>query len=533
MKKEILLSLLATLSISVAGEYDNLFDNVDEGATTASSSESENKMISFKGEHTVRTALPAVKEYREFEGLFRSPWVQNKFSLTGGSSLVNFDANLDINIYEDSNKTKVEFMPGDIVAKFSPGKFTFALGYQTYSWGTADGVNPTDNINSRDYRYDASGVKIPIFGADLTWYPTEKMSLQALVMPNKKTDLLPIGITESIPNYLFDAPYISSVEMGSTQPIATMGEKSYGGGAALSLPPKDLSNSVMGGKYSLFLGKIDISLSYLYNYEKFYTPKVKVAERKLVQDETVFDPSIPQYIKDLYASKTIWSLDSIYLTRQRVQNFGLDFRTTLSRVGLWGEFGYTLFDQDSIEYGIDRSNFSGVLGIDYSFGESEQHYFNFQVLGSVIPKYDTARYSDYSDTKPNSDSLGSKSYMEEFYTRSISNELNFQTEKGYLGFATKLDFDVANGYLKPGITLAYLYPFKYSPTIERLGDMTGTVNLLYKPTDNLKIDTGFEGFYSATKKKGSDDIYNNDMNMFGLFYKESRAFLNVTYSWGI
>ena len=543
MKKVLLISLLLTVCNSVfAGEYDNLFSDIDESASsdknateaTVSKSSEPEKNISFSGEHTLRVAVPMVEEYRKFEGLYRSPWSQNSLTLSGEKGIVSFDAGLDMNIFEKDSKVNFELLPKEIVAKISPDKFRFALGYQIYSWGSADGINPTDNINSIDYRYDVGGVKIPIFGADITWYPTEKMNLQAVVVPIEGKDVFPDEIVTMIPAELFSSPYFSSVGLtaeGNLNP--TVATKVYGGSASISMPDKILSNSLMGGKYSVYLGAIDFSFSYLYDFEKLYSPTFTLVERSFVQDETEFNPMIPDNVKYMLAQKKVWGVENLTLKKQRVHRIGVDFRTNIQSVGLWGEFGYSLYGQENLLYDIDRSFLSGVVGFDVSFGESQEHYLNFQVVGNYIPDYDKERFNDYPNTLPNSDSLASRTYMEQYYARSLSYDLNFQTEQATIGFVTKLDLDFAGGYLKPAVQLGYFYPFEYDPTIERFGDLTGKVNLLYRVTDSFKLDAGVEGFYSFAKKIGTDKIYNNERNQLGFFNKESRLFLNATYMWGL
>lgn len=537
MMKKILIAVMSLFAFAVAGEYDNLFDEMESSSSSdvssSQKSSSDEKGISFSGEHTLHIAVPVIKEFRKFEGLYRSPWSQNSLSLTAKKGIASFNAGVDANIFLKDNKPEVELLPREIVAKLSPNKFRFALGYQIYSWGSADGINPTDNINSVDYRFDVAGYKIPIFGADITWYPTEKMNLQAVLVPFKGKDVFPDEITKMIPGELYQSPYFSSVDLSATgDMIPTISVKEYSGDVSISMPDKIPSNSLMGGKYSLYLGAIDFSFSYLYDYEKLYSPNITLVKRSFVQDETEFNPMIPDYAKDMLSQNSVWGVEKLTLVKQRVHRIGADFRTNIQSVGLWGEFGYSLFAQSDLLYGIDRSFLSAVLGFDKSFGENQEHYLNFQIVGKYMPHYDTDRFTEYQNLQPNADSLASKSYMENYFARSLSYDLNFQTEQASLGAVAKLNLDFVNGYLKPSLQLGYFYPFEYDPSLERFGDLTGKVDLEYRATDNFKLVAGVEGFYSITKDSGSDKIYNNEINSLGFFNSESRLFLNATYFWG-
>ena len=544
--KKGVITLAIMSSLLFGGEYDDLFSDIEE--TTSSSSEEgseeddnkgggssseREKLISFNGEHTLNLALPLTEGHREFTGLMRGPYAQSRFYLTGDKGPVSFDAGVEVNIYEENDRTQVEFLPKEIVAKLNLGDFRFALGYQNYVWGSADGFNPTDNINSVDYRFGPNGEKISVFGADVTWYATDKMSLQAIYIPIKKSDRYPHTDDDVIPAALFASPYFSSVTMNGANPDPTIGVKEYPQDVALHMPDKTPANSVGGGKWSLFLSKMDLSFSYLYDFDKYFTPGLTLAQRSMVQPETQWDSSVLDPVKDALAQQSVYGLESVVLTKQRVHRMGVDFRSSIERVGIWGEFNYSLFENSDNQYGVNRSTLAGVIGADISFGESQQHYWNVQLAGNYIPGYDTDRFTDYPGGRPNSDSLGSESYMEEYYFRSLAHNLAFETEQVKIGVATKVEWDIAAAYLKPSIQVAYFFPFNYSPEIERFGDIGGKIALEYRATDNLKLIVGGEGYYSMTKKVGSDTMFNNPANSLGFFNAENRLFFNAVYYWGI
>ncbi len=68
----------------------------------------------------------------------------------------------------------------------------FRVGRVIQSWGTADMFNPTDNLNARDFSdpldYTA---KVPNQMVEVTWYPTDWLTLTAVWVPVFKPSLLP------------------------------------------------------------------------------------------------------------------------------------------------------------------------------------------------------------------------------------------------------------------------------------------------------------------------------------------------------
>ena len=64
-----------------------------------------------------------------------------------------------------------EFVPGETAAFWSPGPFRLGLGLREFSWGVADGKNPTDTLNARDYRYGADAPRLVNPAASLAFYP--------------------------------------------------------------------------------------------------------------------------------------------------------------------------------------------------------------------------------------------------------------------------------------------------------------------------------------------------------------------------
>lgn len=75
--------------------------------------------------------------------------------------------------------------------KYRGDNFDLAVGKQFYTWGTADGFNPTDNLNPRDYHDVPDREKMGIFSFAASYYPQDA-SLTLVVIPYFTPSRLPL-----------------------------------------------------------------------------------------------------------------------------------------------------------------------------------------------------------------------------------------------------------------------------------------------------------------------------------------------------
>ena len=75
--------------------------------------------------------------------------------------------------------------------KYSGGDFDLAVGKQIYAWGTADGFNPTDNLNPYNYLDVPQREKMGIFSFSASYYPPDA-SVDFVVIPLFTPSRLPL-----------------------------------------------------------------------------------------------------------------------------------------------------------------------------------------------------------------------------------------------------------------------------------------------------------------------------------------------------
>ena len=236
------------------------------------------------------------------------------------------------------------------------------IGKQRISWGTADKLNQTDNLNSKDFSdiYNFTE-KIPSWAVKLSYYLGD-YNLTAVWLPNFEPVLLPRNGTSL---FLGDA-------------LASFKD-------SVVLPASKLSSSMFAFKLSSNLAGWDYSFSYFNGYD-----------------------DIPILTSLIYNSNPgSSSLGKAELSFPKIQVIGADFSTEISGIGLWGE-GALIIPDEVVTYisaiGMnyqtvaldDKPYFKFTLGSDYTFPGG--YYLNFQWMhgffterGSALNDYFFAR----------------------------------------------------------------------------------------------------------------------------------------------
>ena len=234
---------------------------------------------------------------------------------------------------------------------FVSQNFDLRIGKQRLAWGTADKLNPTDNLNPDDFSDLVNfAEKIPTWAISGNYYLGD-FSLTGVWLPTLTPILLPRRGAE-----LF------------------LGSQASGYEDTLALPSPQLDGSMFAFKISGNLGRWDYSLSYFNGYDDIpILAKVK--------------------IKSLTSTK-------LYLKFPQMQVVGADFATELFGVGLWGE-GALFLPQKvvtrtvlgqfiSTKVALDsKPYFKYTLGGDYTFPGG--WYFNSQWMHGFF----TERGSDF------------------------------------------------------------------------------------------------------------------------------------------
>ena len=518
--------LIAALGLAMAGpafsdDSTALFSDSTDGQAPGSSSQApvdattkgksaQAFTLTLSGSNEFDYHFPLYSGSYDYDGEMKSPTFTNDFGVEMVDGNIKLVSHWDLDIMPDGLSTGfqsgngadcrygiwgngAQVKPLENYVSWSPSVFKFAFGYQIYSWGVADKVNPTDNLNPRDYTTGWNADKIPVLSADLNWYASDHISLEAVFVPYEQMDIYPV-------NFIGEITGSNLSQLGAT-----------GSNVGYSSPAYDPSSSVAGGKLSYRSSVLDFSLSYLYDLDPYYTPKITT-----------------QLTPNGYA------IGSISLDRRRINRFGADAKTTLGKLGLWFEGCYSLTDTSgSDDYAVRESRLDYTLGFDVSYGPGETYYMNIQYIGSYIPGFDTGYGSSYPSALAVLSNLGNQAYMQEYYERTLVNALGLETEGLLQGLTLDLKWEFLDGLVTPQVTAVYTLPFLYDTTQEtRFGNLGLNPEIDVKPVDSFHIKLGADLAYAWYKAGGGGSIQlDTSTDRLGIYTPYNNLYLTVLYKW--
>lgn len=491
--------------------------------------------IELSGEHRAYLSFPATQSHNDFSGNIKAPRLENDLFLSAEHSNVTLHAGIRItNQLTQSNKEQsVSFRPLENSLSLNTGKLQTTLGFQNFFWGSADKLNPVDNINPRDYTTGLDAEKLPVFSLSFKAYPTDRISIEAAYAPFDQPDVFPLDVVDNIPGTLFSRSRLKSVSFVQsgivTQIEQTVGVKNV----IVNDPSFDPSSFLSGVRFKLMSGSFDIAASYIYDIDQYYTPDIQVEPYSLIDENTINNSLLTQQQLAAAMPTTIYGIKSISLNRDRIHRIGLDAKTVIDRFGIWGEACFSITEKkDDRPYESRGHQLDWTVGCDFSYGPSYQHYLNIQQIGRYILDFDSDFSKRYPDGKPASSDLFNQKAMQDFYYRLLTNRLAYATEGLLAGLAVRSEWSFLDGNLKPILECLYLYPFQYdNASGKRYGDLYGTARIDWKATDAVLLSIGTQGFYSIFKEKGSDEISNLDESKIGLYFPNSRVFIKGTFNW--
>lgn len=245
-------------------------------------------------------------------------------------------------------------------------------GKQRIAWGTADKLNPTDNLNPKDLEdiwdfgrhLGSSGFKASYYMGDYT--------LTAVYIPIFTPATLPRGDWASVLSPAMSLP--SGMSLHETSDILVLPENTPQGGSTSGIK---LSKSLLG---------YDLSISYLDGRDDL--PVIKKVTITPVNAYGEVDVAV----EEMYS-------------RRRV--LGADLAGTLAKVGVWGEMAVYFPDKvtmitDLSAFGMgtvemiaidDQPYVKGVIGADYTFKNGI--YINSQYLHGFIHERGKENLEDY------------------------------------------------------------------------------------------------------------------------------------------
>jgi hypothetical protein len=243
-----------------------------------------------------------------------------------------------------------------------PG-FNLTLGRQLVRWGTADAVNPTDNLVTPDYSdpltWDA---RRPVWMAHAEYAPSQFLGLEVAAKPvfepamsvsrrwfwvdNLPTvDVLRQGLVQRLVGQGLDTAMARQVASLYTITVTE----------DFQLPRNRLRDMTFGGRVKTQFSVLDLSASVLRGYDFLPSadPVTVIDTQALALDFT---------LRERYARRTV---------------VGGDASANLAGVGLWAEAAYSIYDDSLPESGV-----SVIGGGDYTLAG---FYFNAQYLHGQFP----------------------------------------------------------------------------------------------------------------------------------------------------
>jgi len=199
--------------------------------------------------------------------------------------------------------------------EWRPGRWDLRFGEQIFAWGTADGFNPTDNLNPRDYLDLVDNEKIPVLALAATYHVSDVTSLQVV--------LLPLFVPSR-----FDGQDSRWSFFPAAPPLTFERDRPADSSAAMQF--------ALRAKTSV--GGWDLSLSYFDGYNDIARPSLRLDGQG--QPERV------------------------HFDYDKVRVLGFDFATTWRNIGIHGEIAHTWTRGHR-----DDSYLQYVFGIDYTFAD--------------------------------------------------------------------------------------------------------------------------------------------------------------------
>jgi len=317
----------------------------------------------------------------------------------------------------------------------------FIIGKRIIKWGTADGINPSDNINPPNLEYPLSFKdKLGVNALELRLNFSEDVVLAIVGVPSFTPPVMPLSI--------FNA--IIEEKLSSALPSPPQNGFDY----EVDLPERNMKESgKAGARFSFKLFNTDFSLGYLYTRDNF-----------------------PVVYKMEITSTTPPAINSVkvYYTFPYYHIGSFDFSTELFEIGFWGEVAAFFpedINQEKVFMGtnsyplLDKEHpfVRWIAGMDYTFANGL--YVNFQYLHGFFME---RRHYDYNQQK---------------WVDDLGDYLIFRIEKKF--FEDTLKISVASIYEVRKVAIDM---FKDDRDIKTAYMINPEV--IYMPEDNLKFILG-------------------------------------------
>jgi len=263
---------------------------------------------------------------------------------------------------------------------FLSKKLDLTIGRQQFAWGTADELNPTDNLNPYDLEDILDfGRKRGSDAINLQYYFNYDFSLQGVFVPFFQPANMPVGVFANVLN--------PSMELPQGMVLKSFSD-------TLMMPKYNLGESSTAGlRFKGFAKGINFSVSYVWGYD-----------------------GLPFVTRN--TSMPVDTLGGININSQlsyaRTHIIGADLVTSIAGIGVWAEAAVFIPDADVVMTNDLSAIFPGsplpvtqhsmlleknepyvkfVVGGDYFFADGS--YLNMQYLHGFIHERGADELNDY------------------------------------------------------------------------------------------------------------------------------------------
>lgn len=255
-----------------------------------------------------------------------------------------------------------------------------SIGRQRIVWGTADKLNPTDNLNPLDLEDVLDfGRRRGSDAINLNYYIKNDFSLQGVFIPFFLPANMPVGIFSNALNSSMESPQGMILKEFSD---------------TLLMPEYNLRESSTAGlKFKGFAKGVDFSASYVWGYDGLPF----VTKNTFVPVDTLGGTSI-----------------NSQLSYTRTHIIGADLATSIAGIGFWAEAAAFIPEndvimtndlsafyptspvpvtQDSLILDKTKPYLKYVIGCDYNFANGS--YLNFQYMHGFVHERGNDKLNDY------------------------------------------------------------------------------------------------------------------------------------------
>jgi hypothetical protein len=348
--------------------------------------------------------------------------------------------------------------------KVNGKRWDLTAGQKILKWGRADFTNPTSKLSPQNYisrSPDREDMDMGNLLSAFNWYPSEKISIEAVAIPFYRSSVLIID----------PVPLPENVTINQINSLLTGKEMfSY------------------GLKSDFHLKGIDWSLSWFDGYDPM--PGIAITGFNLD-----LSAPIPMPVTDLSAIP--------YKTRM----IGLDFETSAGNIGLRGEAAWSVpyLSNEEYEY-VPFPEIRWVAGSDWSRGVWR---ITFEYSGKRVLHFTASSVDPVLGTEPDYAKLAELLQVPGFDLRDYIRQqvgafnrlYNYQIEKYYHSAGIRIESELLYGKLSPSVFSIYNFTSR---------DLLLIPEIKFKPADGIIIKAGAE-FYSG--RSGSlYDIVDGFMN---------------------